>query len=128
MTQLGAQLHLVFIAIPWVEAVYERPLPARPARSMASETEVESESGRRWRLEQERQEAAHRAKVSRDAVNATQRLPNAVRRGDAAAVEALLKKGADCAAVASTTGSLVKLAEDNGRQQVATLLRQKQIR
>ena len=73
------------------------------------------------------QKEAHEAKLARDAVNATQRLPNAVRRGDVAAVEVLLKKGADWGTVVSTSGSLVKLAEDNGRQNVAQLLREKQI-
>jgi len=53
---------------------------------------------------------------------ATQRLAAAVRRGDVCAVEALLGKGADWRKALPDGGSLVDLAEKNGRTAMAGFL------
>ena len=78
------------------------------------------------RLLQRQQEAA-RLKQMRDAQKATPNLANAVRRGDLKAVMALLAKGADPAVAIADGGSLVALAEANGRAEVAAFLRSKGI-
>lgn len=63
----------------------------------------------------------------KDAENATSNLCNAVRRGDLAAVKALLQKGADVSR-AMPNGSLVALALEYGRTAVAEFLREHGIR
>lgn len=69
-----------------------------------------------------RQEAASLRQLS-DADDATERLPSAVRRGDLAAVKALLAKGANWRRAGEASGSLISLAESNGREAVAAFLR-----
>jgi len=71
--------------------------------------------------EQQRQFAEIRAQ--RDRVESTQRLANAVRRGDLGAVQALFDKGADASRALPDGGSLVALADENGRHAVAEFLR-----
>jgi hypothetical protein len=64
----------------------------------------------------------HLQKRQREAVAATERLPNAVRRGDLKAVEALLQKGADWRAASDRCGGLLALARKEGRTSVEALL------
>ncbi len=61
----------------------------------------------------------HLIEVSEDA---TQKLPNAVRRGDVKAVKALLGKGADRQKAEGDVGSLVRLAEQHNREGMAAYL------
>lgn len=81
----------------------------------------------RWREHQarllQRQQDAARLKQMRDAEKATTNLAGAVRRGDLKAVMALLAKGADPSKAVADGGSLVALAEANGRTEVAAYLR-----
>lgn len=72
--------------------------------------------------EASRQKREHSAKLSREAIAATDKLRNAVRRGDAAAVLVLLGKGADWKRVVEQSGSLVALAEEYHREETAKLL------
>ena len=69
-----------------------------------------------------RQMRDHSAKLSRDAIAATNNLRNAVRRGDTAAALVLLEKGADWKQVVDQSGSLLALAEEYGREEMAKLL------
>lgn len=70
--------------------------------------------------EQQRIAAARRAE------HATTKLPDAIRRGDASAVEALLAKGADAMAAAAMAGMpLSELAAKQGRSAVLILLRER---
>lgn len=57
---------------------------------------------------------------------ATQRLPNAVRRGDRLAVEALLRGGADPSRISVDGKSLVETAREAGREDIAALLESQQ--
>jgi hypothetical protein len=71
-----------------------------------------------WREEQERQAEA---KVRRGE-RATQKLYNAVRRGDIKAVKALLEQGASASASTPEGMSLAEYAAVNGRADIAELL------
>ena len=73
--------------------------------------------------EEKRQEEARKRRVIREREESTQRLANAVRRGDLLAVQALLAKGADVRRALPEGESLVTLAESNGRASVAEFLR-----
>ena len=73
-------------------------------------------------LEAERQQQALARRRLRDQRESTERLAPAVRRGDLAAVQALLAKGADVTRALPPGGSLVALAEEHGRAAVAEFL------
>jgi hypothetical protein len=96
------------------------------ARSLEEFRDFErwSERDHQERLTEEasRQERAHAAKLSREAIAATGNLRNAVRRGDSAAVLVLLDKGADWKQVVNESGSLVALAEEYDRTSMAKVL------
>lgn len=138
MAQIGYPLELVRV-VESCDVTWPRPFVRSHARpeygAGARSTEfIHGRNGENLRVTPDlmspsarAQKEAHEDRLARDAANATQRLPNAVRRGDVAAVEVLLRKGADWGTVVGTCGSLVKLAEDNGRLKVAQLLRGKQI-
>ncbi len=64
----------------------------------------------------------HEEKLARLAAKATEDLPNAVRRGDLKAVEALLAKGADPIKASVVSGSLRLVAEENGHESMVVLL------
>lgn len=77
------------------------------------------------RAENEAREAAReREAKARKAEQASAKLFNAVRRGDAKAVQALLRQGANPNGVTPGGTPLLKYAEDNGRNAVAELLHQ----
>lgn len=80
---------------------------------------------RREHLEAE--ESRRLEAVARNAVVATGRLSAAVRRGDHAAVRALLDKGADPSQALPDGGSLLELARSNGRDRVIALLQERGI-
>jgi hypothetical protein len=61
--------------------------------------------------------------TARRARDATEKLPNAVRRGDVKAVAALLATGADAQTAADAVGSLVALALEHHRESMAEYLR-----
>lgn len=69
--------------------------------------------------ERERRNAAAREKSKK----ATNRLRNAVRRGDVAAVDGLLLQGADWRAAIAAGGSLLETARENQRDQMVEHLR-----
>ena len=83
---------------------------ARSAQKVRA-TNSEAESQRR-----------HEDKLARLAAKATKDLPNAVRRGDLKAVEALLAKGADPVKASVVSGSLRLVAEENGHESIVVLL------
>lgn len=68
------------------------------------------------------------AKVARLAQEATEQLWNAVRRGDLRAVDLMLSRGADWEKVVRQRGSLVSLAHEHGRGEVAKLLVERGVR
>jgi hypothetical protein len=74
------------------------------------------------RAERDREQVAK----SRRAERATERLFNAVRRGDEKAVQALLHQGAAATAATPNGIPLVQYAEDLGRKKIADALRQAQ--
>lgn len=69
----------------------------------------------------------HEDKLAREAVKATENLPNAIRRGDIAAINALLEKGADTQEANRIVGSLQKLAALHKRDKTLKLLIDKNI-
>ena len=69
-----------------------------------------------------RDETARAERRAGEAVKATERLRNAVRRGDTAAVAALLTKGADWRRVVQEHGSLIAYAQECGRTDVVGVL------
>jgi hypothetical protein len=71
----------------------------------------------------ERRQRAKDVRNERERKESTERLANAVRRGDVAAVQALLDKGADVGAALPDGGSLVTLALANGRVAVPEFLK-----
>lgn len=71
----------------------------------------------------EQDQARHQEKLKRVAIKATEDLPNAVKRGDIAAVEALLAKGADPKEATQTVGSLIELATHEGRDNMIEFLK-----
>lgn len=73
--------------------------------------------------EAERQKHARENRQQRDRKEATERLASAVRRGDLAAVRALLGKGADVERALPDGGSLVAMALANERFVVAEYLK-----
>ena len=79
----------------------------------------------RWR---QRREEERTQKFLREKEKATARLANAVRRGDLKAVEALLAKGADPAKAMPRGNSLVHLALEHGRHEMAEYLRSRAIK
>jgi hypothetical protein len=78
--------------------------------------------------EAERQQRGAEARRERERQESTERLANAVRRGDLAAVQALLDKGAEVERALPDGGSLVTFALDNGREQVAEFLKSRGLR
>ncbi len=84
----------------------------------------------KWREEgqvaQRKEERAGR--LARERKLATERLANAVRRGDLTAVQAMLAKGADTAAALPEGGSLVAHAETHGRTAMANFLRSRNVK
>ena len=90
------------------------------------------EQHNRWRRErqeegtrnEERRVAAAR---SQQATKATERLPNAVRRGDVKAVEAMLEKGAEPKVASLEVGHLQDLARQHGRDAMLDYLKSKGI-
>jgi hypothetical protein len=103
-----------FGATSWAE--YSERLAESSARRGAN---VEAES--------ERQGADSERRRVRDAAAATARLAAAVRRGDLGAVTSLLGKGGDPAAALPGGASLVEWAEQHGRSEVASYLRERGI-
>lgn len=76
------------------------------------------------RAENERKEREREATAKvRRAERATEKLYNAVRRGDAKAVEALLSQGASKSAITPEGIPLARYAEANGRTDIASLFR-----
>lgn len=95
------------------------------ARSMAEFDWARAEQEKNAHKSRLKVEAIHEARLARDAVKATENLPNAIKRGDIKAVEALFAKGA-CADTAShRVGSLYTLAECYGRHDVLHYLKEK---
>jgi hypothetical protein len=103
----------------------ERTLSEYVAERLARERRGAENSA----AQEERQRIAAAEKRRREAKKSTQRLPNAVRRGDTNTVINLLGKGADPKmAVVPDGGSLVDLALQNGHSPLAALLRSRGIR
>ena len=70
-----------------------------------------------------RQEFADQAAAALRKAKATPKLPEAVRRGDILAVQALVAKGADLHVRDSMGHTLIEIADNNGREKVAEYLR-----
>lgn len=108
--------------LDWVLRHYPNYYYGMGARSIAEYDEsIRLRAARRERarkLEQERQAAAQ----SRKADEATQKLFNAVRRGDLKAVEALLVQRADPNQPTPCGQSLDSYARQEGKQEIAELL------
>lgn len=79
------------------------------------------------RVHMEAEEARRLEAVARNAVVATGRLAAAVRRGDHAAVQALLDKGADPSRALPDGSSLLETARANGRNKVVAILQERGI-
>jgi hypothetical protein len=94
------------------------------ATSLAMHNELRRDRKEYVTAEDEKRQESRRV---REAEKATERLPNAVRRGDLSAVEALLKRGADILVASSKVGSLCQLARDNDRDAMVEYLIEKQI-
>ncbi|MHB1072791.1 MAG: hypothetical protein ACYC3Q_08195 [Gemmatimonadaceae bacterium] len=93
----GARTRAEFLA-------YQEEQAHRRTRALAAE------------LERQREAAAHKAQA------ATERLANAVRRGDLKAVQALFAKGADWRSALPDGRSLIELARQSGNAAVAEYL------
>jgi len=85
-----------------------------------------------WRRERQEQVAAEEqnrgaARHNREATTATERLPNAVRRGDIKAVQAMLANGAEPKVASLEIGGLQVLAHEHGRDAMVDFLESKGI-
>lgn len=71
----------------------------------------------------EQEQKRNEEKLARWEIDATEKLPNAVRRGDIKAVKALLEKGGNPKEAMIKVGSLCKLANEHGRDQMQAYLK-----
>lgn len=90
------------------------------ASSVREREQLWAQLRRKRELEQARREEVRRERVAADA---TAKLPNAVRRGDLAAISALIAKGADWHARDASGSSLLEIAEAAGRRHVVEYFR-----
>jgi hypothetical protein len=96
------------------------------ARSYAELREIEAAQAERRAQNKKRETERERFAKERKAVQASANMFNAIRRGDAKAVEALLRQGATPQGVTPDGIPLVRYAEQNNRTAIAQLLRQAQ--
>jgi hypothetical protein len=97
------------------------------ARSLAEFLQKSQKSWQSFKkaeqLELKKSAKEHEIKLALAAIKATNNLPNAVRRGDTAAVESLLAKGADHKEAIKSAGSLMQLANSEGREAMVKFLK-----
>ena len=84
------------------------------------------EQAERYRVGMLRQAADQAAKRQRDREESTKRIAAAVRRGDRAAVEALLRKDPDLKCALPDGGSLIDLALAHNQSDIAALIRSRE--
>jgi hypothetical protein len=92
------------------------------ARSLKEYISRRAEHKRLAKLNMEKELLRQKEASNRRKETATQRLATAVRRGDLKAVKSLLDRGADLKRALPEGESLVALAKDNGRDDVANYL------
>lgn len=96
-------------------------------REARSQTEFSLLSEKRAKVAQQKQADDQEARRVRESTKATQRLANAVRRGDLKAIKVLLEKGADPKKALGHPRSLQQLAAENQRLAVLEFLRERGI-
>ena len=97
------------------------------ARSQAELIAISQEDLKRQSKQSAKEALDHEARGLRETQKATERLADAVRRGDLKAVKALIEKGADPRAALPQGGSLQRLAVENKRLAVLEYLQEKGI-